>query len=178
MPTGLRPARVLDVITVRPALPADFERIGDITVAAYALPGDVDYVDFLRNTADRAVPPTEIWVAELDGVVVGSVTWCPPGSIHREVAGPDDGEFRTLAVDPAAQGHGVGAALFRAIVDRARADGLSGIALTTASWMTTAHGLYERAGFVRTPTLDWTAGDIVLLTYRLDLAPEWPTQPP
>ena len=43
--------------------------------------------------------------------VLGCVTCCPPGSPWRELAGEHEGEFRMLAVAPAARGRGAGAAL-------------------------------------------------------------------
>jgi amino-acid N-acetyltransferase len=54
----------------------------------------------------------EFRVAEADGVVVGC------GALH--VMWEDLAEVRTLAVDPAWRGHGVGSALLTALVDQAR----------------------------------------------------------
>ena len=59
---------------------------------------------------------TDFVVAELDGHVVGC------GALH--VLWEDLGEVRTLAVDEAALGRGVGSALLQRLVDRARALGL------------------------------------------------------
>ncbi len=60
---------------------------------------------------------TDFVVAELDGDVVGC------GALH--VLWEDLGEVRTLAVDEAALGRGVGSAVLQRLVDRARALGLS-----------------------------------------------------
>jgi GNAT superfamily N-acetyltransferase len=66
----------------------------------------------------------EVWVAELAGRLVGTVTWCPPGSQYREIASRDDqAEFRMLAVDPTVRRQGVARALVDACLARARADG-------------------------------------------------------
>ena len=46
----------------------------------------------------------EVWVAASTTHAVGLVTFCPPGSPWREIGREDEGEFRMLAVDPAAQG--------------------------------------------------------------------------
>jgi amino-acid N-acetyltransferase len=54
----------------------------------------------------------EFWVAELDAQVVGC------GALH--VFWSDLGEIRTVAVDPAATGHGVGHAIVSALLDVAR----------------------------------------------------------
>jgi amino-acid N-acetyltransferase len=54
----------------------------------------------------------EFWVAELDGAVVGC------GALH--VLWEDIAELRTVAVHPAAKGHGIGSAIVRALLGVAR----------------------------------------------------------
>ena len=68
-----------------------------------------------------------------------------------------DGEagIRMLAVDPAAQGLGVGRALTVACLDRAREEGRSGMALYTRPANAPAQRLYASLGFVRDPDRDW-----------------------
>jgi len=57
-----------------------------------------------------------------------------------------------LAVAPEARGRGVGAALVRAAAERARAtEACERLALSTQPTMHSAHRLYERLGFTRTP---------------------------
>jgi ribosomal protein S18 acetylase RimI-like enzyme len=75
-----------------------------------------------------------------------------------------------LAVDPAAQGRGVGPALVAECLDRARAAGRQRMVIGSTEWMTTAHRIYERIGFVRVPELDQQWGDIRGLCFRLELA--------
>ena len=57
-----------------------------------------------------------------DGTLLGSVTSCPPGSPWRELSVEGEGEFRMLAVAPAARGRGVGEALVRQCEERAARD--------------------------------------------------------
>ncbi|MGI9022901.1 MAG: GNAT family N-acetyltransferase, partial [Acidimicrobiales bacterium] len=84
-------------------------------------------------------------------------------------SGPQDSAgIRMLAVAPEARGRGVGTALVRACVDRARAEGRRRVWLHTTPEMTVAHRLYEREGFRRMPDADWT-GDLCLWAYALDL---------
>jgi ribosomal protein S18 acetylase RimI-like enzyme len=59
-----------------------------------------------------------------------------------------------LAVSDEARGQGVGAALVRACIDRARRDGKARISLLTTDNMQAAHRLYERLGFRRSPESD------------------------
>lgn len=76
-----------------------------------------------------------------------------------------------LAVAAEARGAGVGEALVRACVDRARAlDGVSALVLSTQPAMLGAQRIYARLGFVRTPERDWApVPALTLLTYRLEL---------
>ena len=77
-----------------------------------------------------------------------------------------------LAVDPAAQGRGVGRALVLACIDRARADRRSRLVLLTRPLMRSAHGLYTGLGFRRAPARDWEPEPgLELLGFELDLDP-------
>ncbi len=160
------------MVEIRQAHEDEYDRIADILVAAYApsglRPGDY-YYEHLRDVAGRT-SHAEVWVAVEDSSVLGTVTWPPVGSAARELATDDEAEFRMLAVDPAAQGRGVGRALVEAVIDRARADGFHRVVLSTAPWSTTAHRLYARRGFVHVPERDWPVGDeLTLAVYALEL---------
>jgi ribosomal protein S18 acetylase RimI-like enzyme len=120
----------------------------------------------------RAVRPEEYSeVAELDGRLVGAVTLAPHGSDWAEAAQPGDAVIRMLAVHPDVRGAGTGEALVRACVDLARETGCVRILLSTEPTMTVAHRLYQRLGFVRTPSDDWEpVPGVSLLGYRLELS--------
>ncbi|MFA1544771.1 GNAT family N-acetyltransferase [Actinomadura chokoriensis] len=158
-------------VVVRTARPEEYELVGDLTVEVYVHGGLVSpessYVATLRNAADRAAKAV-LLVAEVAGEVAGAVAYCPPGSPYAELAGPDEAEFRMLAVREKARGEGVGRAMVRACAERARAAGLRGLRLSTQRNMGAAHRLYERMGFVRTPERDWApVPGVDLLTYAL-----------
>lgn len=143
---------------IRRAASDEHEAIGELTVAAYAAftTGAEDfYVEHLRDAATRD-REAELWVAEDDGVLVGTVTIAPEGSTWRELGKPGEGEFRMLAVAPAARGRGVGEALVRHAVDQFRDAGHTRVVLCTLGEMTAAHRIYRRLGFVRAPELDWS----------------------
>jgi ribosomal protein S18 acetylase RimI-like enzyme len=159
---------------IRRALPEDHEAVGRVTVAAYMsylnAASDTGYIEHLRDSAGRD-REAELWVAvDDDGTVLGSVTSCPEGSPWRELARPGEGEFRMLAVDPVAQGRGVGRALVAQVIDGFRAAGTRSIVLCSMTTMTAAHRLYESLGFRRDPGLDWSpVPGLVLVAFRLDL---------
>ncbi|MCW2738971.1 GNAT family N-acetyltransferase [Nocardioides sp.] len=144
---------------LRRATPEELERVGDLTVRAYAgfTLGPADpYVERLRDAASRA-REAELWVAvDDDDLLLGNVTYCPPGSSYREVSRPDEGEFRMLAVDPDARGLGAGTALATLCEERAREHGAIGMALSTLAEMTDAHRVYTRLGYARDPGRDWS----------------------
>jgi ribosomal protein S18 acetylase RimI-like enzyme len=160
--------------------PADFEAVGELTVRAYVTDGhvrsDSPYAAVLADAASRAAG-AELWVARDSAVggdgeraLLGSVTFAAPGSALAQVSGPHEGEFRMLAVVPEARGRGVGEALVRRCIERARELGLTGLAMSTQPSMASAHRIYERLGFVRTPERDWQPmPGVQLITYRLHL---------
>jgi ribosomal protein S18 acetylase RimI-like enzyme len=160
---------------VRRARHEDLADVGDLTVAAYEefLDGPDDpYTAQLRN-AEARFHEAELWVMvdQDDRLVLGAVTICPEGSPWREVGLAGEGEFRMLAVAPAAQGRGVGNALVSFCLDRSREIGCGAVVLSSLAEMSTAHRIYERLGFVRLPQRDWSPYQGVrLITYRKDLA--------
>ncbi len=147
-----------DLLVVRLAEPEDLPAVGDITVRGYGHDGFVtdkdDYVHELADAASRATA-AEVYVAVRDGRVVGTVTFCPPGSSLRELSRDGEGEFRMLAVDPAARGLGVGRALVGRCFERCSQLGLTTMVICSMTTMSKAHGLYATFGFARDPSLDW-----------------------
>ena len=159
---------------IRAARPEEYDGIGELTVTAYAaILGSrlsADYAAELRAVAQRASAAEVLVAVEPDGTVLGSVTNAPDGGPYAEVARSGEAEFRMLAVDASARGRGVGQALVEHCLAVARSRGRDRMVLSTTSWMTTAHRLYERLGFRRTPDRDWEpVPGLVLLTYVLDL---------
>ena len=158
---------------IRPAAPAEYAEVGELTANAYLADGLVapgtGYGATLRAAADRA-EQAELWVAATPEQLLGTVTFCPPGSPYREVGEANEGEFRMLAVSPDARGAGVGAALTKHCLQRTLDLGLNRVVLCSATAMTSAHRLYERLGFTRLPERDWEpAAGVQLLAFTLDL---------
>ncbi|MFF9775437.1 GNAT family N-acetyltransferase [Streptomyces sp. NPDC013978] len=166
-------------ITIRPAAPDEYAALGEITAQAYLGDGLLDfgesdrYLDELRDVAKRAAE-AEVLVAVADGQVLGGVTFVPAGGPMADIARAGEAEIRMLAVSPEARGRGVGEALVRACLERARnVEGCVRVVLSTQRSMHAAHRIYGRLGFTRTPERDWNPLpdllDITLITYELTL---------
>lgn len=163
-------------LTIRPIRPQDYDDVRRITLAAYLGAGYFTdeahpYVAVLSDIEHRA-EHAEVWVAERDGVMVGSVALTFAGQRYTDIAVDGELEFRMLAVDPGVQRAGVGRAMVERIIEHARTlPGIEAVSLTSGSEMIQAHRLYGSMGFVRVPERDWVVPneDIVLWVFRLAL---------
>ena len=156
---------------IRLAGPEEYDAVGELTVEAYAHDGFVrgEYAMTLRAAADRAAK-AELWVAADDNGLLGTVTYCTIGSVYREIGLDDEGEFRMLGVAGRARGLGIGTALTERCIERTREQGLRRVVMSIAIYMTTAHRIYDRLGFVRIPERDWSPiPGVDLYAFALDL---------
>jgi GNAT superfamily N-acetyltransferase len=144
-------------LRVRPMREHEAARVGELTLAAYDAYGHLtgSYRDTLGDPRSRA-GCTALLVAEHDDEVVGTVTFILPGDEQWEARPQPAGDagFRMLAVDPAREGLGAGRALVEACIHLACEHGARRLVVTSMHWMTRAHRLYERLGFVRRYDLD------------------------
>lgn len=161
-------------VVVRPARAEELADVGVLTLAAYVDDGFVDaggrYAGHLRDAASRAAGG-ELYVAEVDGALAGTVTFCPQESEFAELSEAGEGEFRMLAVAAHARRRGVAAALVATCIERSRELSYHAVVLCSMTVQVDAHRLYERLGFRRVPALDWSPeAGVQLLAYRLTLA--------
>ena len=92
------------------------------------------------------------------GDLLGIVVCVRPTSPARQVAELDEVELHLLAVHPRARGQGVATALIAACEQRASSLGYSKMVLSTQPTMQTAHRVYERLGYQRNASRDWSLG--------------------
>jgi GNAT superfamily N-acetyltransferase len=161
-------------LSIRPARPAELTEIGELTVAAYQadgfLPAGHPYAAHLADTVSRHRDAELLVATDHTDRVLGTVTVCRPGTPFAEIAAPHELEFRMLAVHPAARKRGAARALVMTVLDRARAEGYRGVALSSLDRMHTAHRLYQRFGFRRAPERDWRPSERALLwVFVIDL---------
>lgn len=129
-------------LEIRPA-----ERVDDELVAAFA-----DLIPQLSSSSpppeadDLAAivdsPDSVLFVARVDGAIVGSLTL----AFYRIPTGLK-AWIEDVVVDAAARGHGVGEALNRAAIAEAAHRGAKNVSLTSRSSRESANRLYVRLGF-------------------------------
>ena len=161
-------------LTVRPVLPAEYDALADLTVAAYlSVPGDdhisASYELTLRDVQARARDAVVLVAVDDTDGLLGGVTYVPGPGPFAELERDGDAGIRMLAVSLAAQRRGVGRRLVEACITRARADGRTRIVLHTGASMTAAQALYLKLGFVRAERLDGLVPVWNLMAYTLDL---------
>ena len=148
----------LSAVVIRPAVSSDREALVELDLAsaahhaaldpgAYRIPDRQAVASFLdRRHAD---PDREVFVAVVDGVVVGTVDVTmvePPdeGSIDRPIPTADIG----ISVLEGWRGRGIGRLLMEAADASARARGAQQIVLDMASSNVAALRFYRRLGYV------------------------------
>ena len=164
----------MTAVVVRALAPGDDHALlGDIVRRAYfalpEYPRDSEYDEIIADVAGRAAEEgATVAVAELDGVAVGCVTFVVPGGPGHEFADQRSASFRYFGVDPAVQGRGVGEAMVRWCIDRARAEGWPRLRIHTLESMPAARRLYERMGFMRDPASDEVWDGILGMAFVFD----------
>ena len=98
----------------------------------------------------------DVFVAWADGAVLGIVVLARPDSQFRQIANNGEAEIHLLSVRGSARGNGIGAALVRACEEQAVSLGFRAIVLSTQPSMRAAHSLYERLGYERSPSRNWS----------------------
>lgn len=167
-------------VTIRAARADEFETVGALTARAYLDDGllsggeEDSYLAVLRDVPRRAGHGDILVAVAADAhpEILGTATFVSDAGEYADIAQPSEGEFRMLAVRREARGRGVGEALVRECLARARELGLRRMVLSSSPQMTTAHRLYRRLGFTRTPERDWEpVPGLVLRTFALELTP-------
>jgi ribosomal protein S18 acetylase RimI-like enzyme len=158
-------------VTIRAALAAEHEAVGELCVNAYRAAGVAvsAYEATLRDVAGRAAGAEVLVAHDGDERLVGTVTFVLGGPL-REIGTPQEGEFRMLAVDPAAGGRGIGTRLVEVCAERSRAAGKTGLVCSSQPGMVAAHAVYRKLGFARDPARDWSPiSGVELVAFKLAL---------
>lgn len=168
-------------ITVRKALPQDFDAIGTLLVKVYSqLDGfpkpeeQPAYYQMLQNIGDLTQKPgVSLFVAfdgtDLLGAVVYFADMSQYGSGGTATQEKDAAGFRLLAVEPNQRGRGIGKILTQKCIDQARIDKLPQVVIHSTAAMKVAWGMYEKMGFQRSTDLDFMQQELPVYGFRLRL---------
>ncbi|MDP4570259.1 GNAT family N-acetyltransferase [Pseudomonas sp. LPH60] len=127
---------------VRPALEADAARVSQVILAALLTSNAQDYpAHVIERVQDSFTPDAvlqlmrrrQMFVVLVDGELLGT-------------ASLDGRAVRSVFVDPAYHGHGLGRQLMAAVEQAALDSGLTSLVVPSS---VTAEGFYARLGFVR-----------------------------
>jgi N-acetylglutamate synthase-like GNAT family acetyltransferase len=151
-----RPGDLGEVIALHGRLYAE-EYAMDQSMEAYCGEG---ISRFVLDRMEHGEQMGEMWVAEDDGRILGSVAM---------LAEEGMGRLRWLLLHPDLRGRGAGRKLVDTSMDYARRRGFPGVFLTTISGLDAAHHLYRRAGFELTETVPAHKWGIETQEQRFDM---------
>lgn len=168
-------------MNVREAHPGEHDEIRALLTTAYRqyageLPATLfeHYVHDLVDIDSSAGRATTL-VALADGRIVGTARYYPAGKVEEVPLPADWAWVRGVAVRPADRRGGVARALMAHCTGRA-SGAAAALSLHTFAFMPDAIRLYEHLGYRRAAEWDISVsdhyavgGDLVALTYRLDL---------
>jgi GNAT superfamily N-acetyltransferase len=167
---------------IRLARDEELAALGNLVADAYAaLPGmptpdqQPGYYAMVRDAPTRARNPAIriLAVVGSGGELLGSADLITEmaqyGSGGTATKRADAVGIRLLAVAPPARKRGVGKALARDCIERARSLGRSSVVLHTTRAMETAWRMYEQLGFRRSPDLDFRQGELEVFGFELPL---------
>lgn len=144
---------------IRPIRTEEYPAEAALLRAAYGagpyaaeLAGNPEWECSESDTAGRDADG-RVLVWEEGGALLGAASVLRAESSHTKLAQSGEAELRLVAVSPAAQGRGIGAALVRAGLEEALRWGSTVLRLDTGERNPAQH-LYARLGFDRTDALD------------------------
>ena len=152
--TGLAPAHSLLVERIEEVLDDDMEALCEAADAAILdgggfgwvkSPGRLALTRYFRGV--MLVPERELFVARLDGVIVGSAQLVRPPRNNEAQA--FSATLMHAFIAPYARGHGLARLLTIRVEDGARALGYQVLNLDVRETQQAAIGLYERLGYER-----------------------------
>ena len=140
---------------VRPAPTSDFDAIAALNVEAYREvaarmnPDGWRGMEASLRAVEARAESAQFIVLRDQGVVVGSIGYCPAGKDNPQIFPSDWAAILLLAVAPTHRGCGIARELVSACIRYARNDAARVIGLFTSEVMTAAQQLYESFGFRR-----------------------------
>jgi N-acetylglutamate synthase-like GNAT family acetyltransferase len=171
------------LFTIRNARPDEFEATGKLMVHVYSqldgFPKESEqpaYYKMLANIGELTKKPgTELLVAvSAESKILGAVVYFNDmqyyGSGGTATSEKNAAGFRLLGVDTETRGQGVGLALTKECIRKAKQSGNSQLIIHTTMAMQTAWKMYEKLGFKRAEDLDFLQQQLHVFGFRLLLS--------
>lgn len=165
-------------VSVRTARPDEYERVGEVTYLGFGHgePGatrpDAARLALLHDAAARAQGGDLLVAVDESDRIVGTASLLRADSTLVRQSRDGEAELRLLAVLPEARRRGVGEALMREALARARAWGAPALVLDTGPANERSQRLYVRLGFERRPERETIpasrGGFLVVFRYAYD----------
>ena len=168
--------------SIRNAFPSEFRQIGQLMVEVYSglngFPKQEEQPAYYHTLANIGVftkkPNTELLVAvSSSNKILGGVLYFRDmqhyGSGGKAPQMKNASGFRLLAVSPSARGLGVGKALSKACIAKAKEHGNKQVLIHSTAYMKPARKMYRKLGFVRYPKLDFEQKGLQVHGFRLNL---------
>lgn len=133
---GSGSSTIEQAVAVDDELVAAFERLIPQLSSSSPPPGHAELAALVHGD------DTIVFIARVDGVIVGSLTL----AFYRIPTGLK-AWIEDVVVDDAARGHGIGRRLNEAALDAARERGAKNVSLTSRPSREAANRLYQRIGF-------------------------------
>jgi len=119
-----------------------------------------------KSYAEKIFVPAElrkrgeiILTRSIAGKLLGMAIFVPSSSPARQIAELGEAEIHLLAVYPEVRCHGIASCLIKACEEQAISFGYSKLVLSTQRTMKEAHRIYDRLGYRRKSTRDWSTGE-------------------
>jgi ribosomal protein S18 acetylase RimI-like enzyme len=166
---------------IREAQPRELDALGQLMVSVYSniagFPGPDEQPEYYARLANIGElvgqVDTQLLVAVDGEALLGGVVYFASmtryGTTSTAAQETGASSFRWLAVAQAARGLGVGKALVNHCIDLARQHGNRQVIIHTTTAQHIAWGMYEAMGFVRSPDLDFSQGELSVHGFRLAL---------
>jgi ribosomal protein S18 acetylase RimI-like enzyme len=136
--------QIVEITQITPEVTEAFQRLTPQLSSSAAIPTDEELQDIAASRASILLMARD---PEQDGKIVGSLTLV----VFRIPTGKR-AWIEDVVVDTELRGRGIGEALTRAALERAREEGVKTVDLTSRPSREAANRLYQRVGFVQRVT--------------------------
>lgn len=131
-------------LKIRQAEPGDYQAIAEILNDAYEKVGATP--NETAKTVKERAGSALVFVVDLLGIPVGTLTTAPSGSFYGRIAKKGQMQVSRFAVHPGFQNQGIAKKMVRTLMHLSRKQGVEALVGASLNSMATAQHLYESIG--------------------------------